>query len=204
MKVISKLESTGSRHTCTRRHTALTLPLGAGPHTGWLPPPIGRDQHGFTRTGSDLPDRRNPAASRTPSRPAGVGGAPGVISSGAGGLAMKAARGAAPGAAAEAAAESGSTQVSILGLRRVSKTCGQGATCPGLQAIAVAVAVAVTGLLAAACGPGPRGGSATAAPPAPTAPPPPPPSAPPAPPLHLPPACHSGPPFLPPRPPQPA
>jgi hypothetical protein len=66
MKVISKLESTGSRHT------ALTLPLGAGPHTGWLPPPIGRDQHGFILTGSDLPDRRNPAASRTPSRPAGA------------------------------------------------------------------------------------------------------------------------------------
>ena len=62
MKVISKLESTGSRHACTRRHTALTLPLGAGPHTGWLPSPIGRDQHGFILTGSDLPDRRNPAA----------------------------------------------------------------------------------------------------------------------------------------------
>ncbi len=180
MKVISKLESTGSRHTCTRRHTALTLPLGAGPHTGWLPPPIGRDQHGFILTGSDLPDRRNPAASRTPSRPAGVRVAPDLISSAAGGLAMKAARGAAPGAAAEAAAESGSTQVSILGLRRVSKTCGQGATCPGLQAIAVAVAVAVTGLLAAACGPGPRGGSATAAPPAATAAPPAATSAPPA------------------------
>ena len=107
MKVISKLESTDSRHTCTRRHTALTLPLGAGPHTGWLPPPIGRDQHGFILTGSDLPDRRNPAASRTPSRPAGVRVAPDLISSAAGGLAMKAARGAAPGAAAEAAAESG-------------------------------------------------------------------------------------------------
>ncbi len=88
MKVISKLESTGSRHTCTRRHTALTLPLGAGPHTGWLPPPIGRDQHGFILTGSDLPDRRNPAASRTPSRPAGVRVAPDLISSAAGGLAM--------------------------------------------------------------------------------------------------------------------
>jgi len=95
MKVISKLESTGSRHTCTRRHTALTLPLGAGPRTGWLPPPIGRDQHGFILTGSDLPDRRNPAASRTPSRPAGVRVAPDLISSAAGGLAMKAARGAA-------------------------------------------------------------------------------------------------------------
>src|SRR5258708_12169562 len=89
MKVISKLESTGSRHTCTRRHTALTLPLGAGPHTGWLPPPIGRDQHGFILTGSDLPDRRNPAASRTPSRPAGVRVAPHLLSSAAARLAIK-------------------------------------------------------------------------------------------------------------------
>src|SRR5260370_13573085 len=81
MKVISKLESTGSRHTCTRRHTALTLPLGAGPHTGWLPPPIGRDQHGFILTGSDLPDRRNPAARTPPARPAGVRVATDLISS---------------------------------------------------------------------------------------------------------------------------
>src|SRR5258708_16253852 len=133
MKVISKLESTGSRHTCTRRHTALTLPLGAGPHTGWLPPPIGRDQHGFILTGSDLPDRRNPAPSRTPSRPAGVRGAPDLLSSAAGGLAMKPARGTAPGAAAEAAARSGGPPVSLPGPRRVSKTRGPGATGPGPQ-----------------------------------------------------------------------
>src|SRR5262249_56578255 len=47
---------------------ALVVLIGAVPHTGWLPPAIGRDEHGFILTGSDLPDRRNPAASPAPSR----------------------------------------------------------------------------------------------------------------------------------------
>jgi thioredoxin reductase (NADPH) len=42
--------------------------IGAVPHTGWLPPSIGRDEHGFILTGSDLPDRRNPAAGPARSR----------------------------------------------------------------------------------------------------------------------------------------
>jgi thioredoxin reductase (NADPH) len=39
------------------------------PHTDWLPPRIGRDEHGFIVTGSDLPSARNPAASWTLPRP---------------------------------------------------------------------------------------------------------------------------------------
>jgi thioredoxin reductase (NADPH) len=42
--------------------------IGAVPHTGWLPPGIGRDGHGFILTGSDLPGRRSPAAAPEPSR----------------------------------------------------------------------------------------------------------------------------------------
>jgi thioredoxin reductase (NADPH) len=43
--------------------------IGATPHTGWLPPHIGRDEHGFVVTGSDLPAGRNPAAAWTLPRP---------------------------------------------------------------------------------------------------------------------------------------
>ena len=66
--------------------------------------------------------------------------------------------------AAEAAAKTWSAQMSMLKLRRVSKTCGHGARHSGLRAMAVALAG--TGMLVAACGSAPRGGSATAAPPA--------------------------------------
>jgi len=30
--------------------------IGAVPHTDWLPPEISRDEHGFIRTGIDLPE----------------------------------------------------------------------------------------------------------------------------------------------------
>ena len=52
--------------------------------------------------------------------------------------------------------------MSMLELQGVSTTCGQRARCPGLRAMAVAVAV--TGMLVAACGSGPQGGSATTGP----------------------------------------
>jgi thioredoxin reductase (NADPH) len=43
--------------------SALVVLIGAVPHTDWLPPRIGRDEHGFIVTGSDLPDGRDPVAS---------------------------------------------------------------------------------------------------------------------------------------------
>jgi subtilase family serine protease len=66
------------------------------------------------------------------------------------------------GASHAAPTGEGSTQMSMLELRRVTKACGQGATCPELQAMAVALAV--TGLLVAACQSGPQGRSTTATP----------------------------------------
>ena len=52
--------------------------------------------------------------------------------------------------------------MSMLELQGVSTACGQRTRCPGLRAMAVAVAV--TGMLVAACGSGPQGGSATTGP----------------------------------------
>ena len=49
--------------------SALMVLIGAVPHTDWLPPQIGRDEHGFVVTGSDLADGGNPAASWTLPRP---------------------------------------------------------------------------------------------------------------------------------------
>jgi thioredoxin reductase (NADPH) len=34
----------------------LFLMIGASPHTEWLPPEVGRDEHGFVLTGTELPD----------------------------------------------------------------------------------------------------------------------------------------------------
>jgi thioredoxin reductase (NADPH) len=48
---------------------ALVVLIGAVPHTDWLPPRIGRDEHGFVVTGSDLADGGNPATSWTLPRP---------------------------------------------------------------------------------------------------------------------------------------
>jgi thioredoxin reductase (NADPH) len=50
--------------------SALVVLIGAVPHTGWLPSRIGRDEHGFILTGSDLSPDGNPAAGWTrPSPP---------------------------------------------------------------------------------------------------------------------------------------
>jgi hypothetical protein len=49
--------------------SALVVLIGAVPHTDWLPPQIGRDEHGFIVTGSDLADGGSPAASWTLPRP---------------------------------------------------------------------------------------------------------------------------------------
>jgi thioredoxin reductase (NADPH) len=43
--------------------SALVVLIGAAPHTDWLPPGIGRDEHGFIVTGSDLLGGQNPAVS---------------------------------------------------------------------------------------------------------------------------------------------
>jgi thioredoxin reductase (NADPH) len=43
--------------------------IGAVPHTEWLPPLIGRDEHGFVFTGSDLPGGENRAARWARPRP---------------------------------------------------------------------------------------------------------------------------------------
>jgi hypothetical protein len=40
-----------------------TLRHRYGQHTDWLPPGIGRDEHGFIVTGSEIADGQNPAAS---------------------------------------------------------------------------------------------------------------------------------------------
>ena len=58
---------TGSTETVPA--SALVVLIGAVPHTDWLPPQIGRDEHGFVVTGSDLADRGNPPASWTLPRP---------------------------------------------------------------------------------------------------------------------------------------
>jgi thioredoxin reductase (NADPH) len=58
---------TGSAETVPA--AALVVLIGAVPHTGWLPPLIGRDEHGFVLTGSDLPGGGNPAAAGASPRP---------------------------------------------------------------------------------------------------------------------------------------
>jgi thioredoxin reductase (NADPH) len=63
------LTDTKTGSTQTVPASALVVLIGAVPHTDWLPPHIGRDQHGFVVTGSDLPAGRNPAASWTLPRP---------------------------------------------------------------------------------------------------------------------------------------
>ena len=63
------LTDTRTGSTQTVPASALVILIGAVPHTDWLPPQIGRDEHGFILTGSDLPASRNPAASWTLPRP---------------------------------------------------------------------------------------------------------------------------------------
>ena len=63
------LTNTKTGGTATVPAAALVVLIGAVPHTDWLPPEIGRDEHGFILTGSDLPGARNPAASWALPRP---------------------------------------------------------------------------------------------------------------------------------------
>ena len=63
------LTDTRTGSTGTVPASALVILIGAVPHTDWLPPHIGRDEHGFILTGSDLPASRNPAADWTLPRP---------------------------------------------------------------------------------------------------------------------------------------
>jgi len=77
---IAAAEGTGKLETVTLVDTktgstqtipagALVILIGAVPHTGWLPPQISRDEHGFVLTGSDIPQDSNPAAPWTLPRP---------------------------------------------------------------------------------------------------------------------------------------
>jgi thioredoxin reductase (NADPH) len=77
---IAAAEGTGQLEALTLRNTttgaAETVPasvlvvlIGAVPHTEWLPPLIGRDEHGFVFTGSDLPGGENRAARWARPRP---------------------------------------------------------------------------------------------------------------------------------------
>ena len=63
------LAETSTGGTQTVPASALVILIGAVPHTDWLPPQIGRDQHGFVLTGSDLPDGPSHAAGWTLPRP---------------------------------------------------------------------------------------------------------------------------------------
>ena len=63
------LTDTQTGSTQTVAASALVVLIGAVPHTDWLPSHIGRDEHGFILTGSDLPTGGNPAASWTLPRP---------------------------------------------------------------------------------------------------------------------------------------
>ena len=80
MTEIAAADGTGRLETLTLKDTAtgsaenvpaaaLVVLIGAAPHTGWLPPQISRDEHGFIRTGSDLTQDGNPEARWTLSRP---------------------------------------------------------------------------------------------------------------------------------------
>jgi thioredoxin reductase (NADPH) len=64
-----RLTDTQTGDTQTVAASALVVLIGAVPHTDWLPPHIGRDEHGFILTGSDLPTGGNPAANWTQPRP---------------------------------------------------------------------------------------------------------------------------------------
>ena len=63
------LEDSATGSTQTVYASALIALIGAVPHTGWLPPQISRDQHGFILTGSDLSEDGEQAAPQTPHRP---------------------------------------------------------------------------------------------------------------------------------------
>ncbi len=63
------LTDTQTGSTQTVAASALVVLIGAVPHTDWLPSHIGRDEHGFILTGSDLRTGGNPAASWTLPRP---------------------------------------------------------------------------------------------------------------------------------------
>jgi thioredoxin reductase (NADPH) len=75
------VSDTKTGRTETVPAAALVVLIGAVPHTGWLPPSIGRDEHGFILTGSDLPGRRDPGAGPAPSRPLETS-LPGVFAAG--------------------------------------------------------------------------------------------------------------------------
>jgi hypothetical protein len=66
--LIDEITATANIDVRTRTQTvpasALVVLVGAVPHTDWLQPQIGRDEHGFVLTGSDLPPAGTP-------RPAG-------------------------------------------------------------------------------------------------------------------------------------
>jgi thioredoxin reductase (NADPH) len=49
------LTDTKTNSTATVPAAALVVLIGAVPRTDWLPPSIGRDEHGFILTGADLP-----------------------------------------------------------------------------------------------------------------------------------------------------
>jgi thioredoxin reductase (NADPH) len=53
----------------TVRASALVMLIGAVPHTDWLPSSVGRDEHGFIRTGPDLRLDVNPAPGLPLQRP---------------------------------------------------------------------------------------------------------------------------------------
>jgi thioredoxin reductase (NADPH) len=63
------LQDTKTGSTETVPAAALVVLIGAVPHTGWLPPQIGRDQDGFILTGNDFPSGGNPAAAWALQRP---------------------------------------------------------------------------------------------------------------------------------------
>jgi thioredoxin reductase (NADPH) len=63
------LTETRTGRTQTVPASALVILIGAVPHTDWLPPRVGRDEHGFVVTGSDFRPGRKPAASWTLPRP---------------------------------------------------------------------------------------------------------------------------------------
>jgi thioredoxin reductase (NADPH) len=63
------LQDTATGATQTVPASALVVLIGAVPHTGWLPPQVSRDEHGFILTGGDLPQGGTPAARWTLPRP---------------------------------------------------------------------------------------------------------------------------------------
>jgi thioredoxin reductase (NADPH) len=69
LEALTLTDTKTGKTTQTIPASALMILIGAVPRTDWLPPQIGRDEHGFVVTGSDLPASRNPAASWTLSRP---------------------------------------------------------------------------------------------------------------------------------------